>query len=135
MLDIFFVWDGNSITFYQHTKNLSMIISENLQVRKNFKYPLFTGIVDDEQIRKFSVELSGRRARWTQLGLHENLGSLSLSIAYDLLELRMHGFPTSFAFTIWYKQRGDQTDREIALKMIPTMFSAESSKALSLIHI
>ena len=128
-LDVFFTWDGTRISFFQSIKNLSMLINESLETRKQFRFPLFLGVSCPEQLRKISVELSGRRARWSQLGLRANQYSLALAITYDLLELRMHAFPMAFILAIWHAQRGDQQDREIALRLIPTIFDKHTTKS------
>ena len=41
MLEMFIVWDGSKPTFFQHVKNLSMLVSESLALRKQFKFPVF----------------------------------------------------------------------------------------------
>ena len=79
-LDLVILWSSLNLIVTQNNKNIGLLASGILPLRKQFKLPLFAGVFLPSQFQKMFQELSGRRARWAQLGFLEDLGPLLLSL-------------------------------------------------------
>ena len=94
---------ATSIVLYEKVANLEFLFSGELRLRSKNRVVPCIGKLTKPQLCQVANNLSGRRARWAQLGLQD--GPLLFAILFDILELLGAGYSNQNIRTAWKLQK------------------------------
>ena len=121
-----------SITIYPNITNIEAIMAgDPKRIVKNKVKP-YLGTLSKSEMRQLSGELSGRRARWAQMGLHS--GARKFAILFDVAELQLAGYPSHVVRSIWHMQKDHGLDYSIAMSILKLHLHTTSAKEFCSIY-
>ena len=86
----------------------------------------YLGTLSRSDLKQLTGELSGRRARWAQMGLHS--GARKFAILFDVAELQLAGYPPRVVKQIWHMQKDHGLDYQIAMSILKLHLCTTSAK-------